>query len=352
MFDRKKNILVTGAKGQLGSYLVKELNKIAFKKKSIVGQVHGIDIDDLDLIDSCKVADFFNRHVVDPSIKIGYVVHCAAATDTTAIEKDPWKYYAANVIAAKNVAESCAYNNIKLIHISTDYVFSELSPKSCGGARIEHPINQYGMQKLLAEKEVQVAYASKQKDLAIGRLSWLFGNSTNSFPEKLLKSIFKTYVDAKDEGKAGVIKHKVADDAYGRPTPTWLVLDEVMKTIEDGKHGIFNFQYWENPQISRFEWASMIWTSFCKMLESKYWQNLEKDIVEPISKHISEMTSRIELEGIQSSELNLSMNHPGLVEVNTLKKNVDVYEQCTNDYIEKNHDRLIKMMVDFLKDVK
>ena len=89
LFNKKKNILITGAKGQLGSYLVRELTKMSFKQLSKIGQVFGIDIDDLDLTDSFAVADFFNRHVADPSVKIDYVVHCAAATNTAAIEKDP-----------------------------------------------------------------------------------------------------------------------------------------------------------------------------------------------------------------------------------------------------------------------
>ena len=156
-FNKKKNILITGVKGQLGSYLVKELTKKSFKQASKIGQVFGIDIDELDLTDSFAVADFFNRKVINPSVKIDYVVHCAAATNTAAIERDPLKFYAANVIGTKNVAESCAYNSIKMIHISTDYVMSELSPDGCGNQKIEFPVNQYGMQKLLAEKEAQIA---------------------------------------------------------------------------------------------------------------------------------------------------------------------------------------------------
>ena len=67
-FNKKRNILVTGAKGQLGSYLVRELTKMSFKQLSKIGQVFGIDIDDLDLTDSFAVADFFNRHIPDIAI--------------------------------------------------------------------------------------------------------------------------------------------------------------------------------------------------------------------------------------------------------------------------------------------
>ena len=80
---------MTGAKGQLGSFLVKELTAMSFKKKSSIGQVFGIDIDDLDLTHAHDVASFFSKNVVDPSVDIDYVIHCAAATNTFAIENDP-----------------------------------------------------------------------------------------------------------------------------------------------------------------------------------------------------------------------------------------------------------------------
>lgn len=349
--NRKKNIVVTGAKGQLGSYLVRELSKLAFAERSSIGQVLGIDIDDLDLTDSYLVSDFFNKHVIDPHVSIDYVVHCAAATDTTAIEKDPLKFYAANVIASRNVAKSCAFNGIKLIHISTDYVMSELSPVECGANRVEFPVNQYGMQKLLAEKEVQTAYASKPNDYVIGRLSWLFGNSSNSFVEKFLRSAFKTYADARKSGADGHIQHKVVGDAYGKPTPVWLVLEYVMNAIDAKLHGTYDFQYESMSQISRFEWALMILHAFYDMLENRFWPAAADD---KINELVKDMQERLEIIEVKSSDLNLSMRHPGLVAASSAMP-VDVmneYELCTKKYIDDNSKRLVQMMTDVLEEVK
>ena len=350
-FNKKKNILITGAKGQLGSYLVRELTKMSFKQMSKIGQVFGIDISDLDLTDSFAVADFFNYHVADPSVKIHYVVHCAAATDTVAIERDPLKFYAANVIGTKNVAESCAYNGIKMIHISTDYVMSELSPDKYGNQKIEFPVNQYGMQKLLAEKEAQIAYmkSGHPERLTIGRLSWLFGNSQNSFVEKFLRNAFKNYVEAKNSGVDCSVCQRVVDDAYGKPTPVDLVLSCIVYTIYDNACGIHDFQFKQFNPISRFEWAQMILSSFYSMLD-KY-KSLDSKFVELAS----DMKIRLKLTAVKSSELNVGMRHPGLVgkiDMSLKTNGSSAYVECTDKYVNGNSRRLIDMMIDEFSKVK
>lgn len=351
-FNKKKNILVTGAKGQLGSYLVKDLTSLSFKKMSRIGQVFGIDIDELDLTDPFAVADFFNKDVADPSVKIDYVVHCAAATNTAAIEKDPLKFYAANVIGTKNVAESCAYNRIKMIHISTDYVFSELSYDGCGGRKIEFPVNQYGLQKLLAEKEAQLAYmkSGHPEHLVIGRLSWLFGNSQNSFVEKFLRSAFKTYAKSRKSSLNDKICHSVVDDAYGKPTPVQIVMSNVIDVIHGTILGnsIVDFQYNESAQISRFEWATMILNSFYHALK-----NSLLDSNDEILTILADMQERLDIVPVKSSELNLGMRHPGLVKsANAISHGNENYIKCTESYVERNIGRLANMMMDEIKEVK
>ena len=361
-WNTKYNIVVTGAKGQLGSFLVRELSKMSFKRQSIVGKVFGIDIDDLDLSNSFEVANFFNRHVPDPSVKIDYVVHCAAATNTSAIEADPWKFYASNVLASRNVARSCAYNNIKLIFISTDYVFSEKSPVECGGVLQEFPVNQYGLQKLLAEKEVQIAYARKPKDLLIGRLSWLFGNSKNSFVEKLVRSIASTYARSLESNVDATSKvvHNVAYDAYGRPTPTWLVLDEVLYSIKSHAYGIVDYQY-NTPLISRYEWASIIWQAFCSQIEALMLDASEENSNSILMKHskdtiasLCNMIHDVSIEAISSSSLDLKMMHPLHPGKEIPKKNEirNIYKQDAEDYVKANLSCLIDVAAEEIESKK
>lgn len=329
MFNRKINILVTGAKGQLGSYLVNYFKDKSFKEKSKIGKVFGIDIEDLDIRNASDVADFFNKNVVDPPVKLDYVIHCAAATDTAAIEEDPSKFYAVNCLGPKNIAQSCAYNKIKMIFISTDYVMSEFSGTYSWKLQ-EFPVNQYGLQKLIAEQFVKEAYKDKPKDCMILRSSWMFGNSDKSFVEKFLANAFKMYAANTHEKK---IEVPVANDAYGRPTPTWFIADTIEHLILNNMHGTIDLQY-PFKQISRYDWAKMIWNAFVsdRCMDSK------------MSTLVNALKDSIEVVPKSSAEIGVQMHHPGKVGDGIgLEDGRHTYAQDTMDYMHKNWQKLIKI---------
>lgn len=261
MFRKKKlNVLVTGAKGQLGSYLVKHLGELALKKSSAVGLVSGIGRDELDICDTDTVAEFFSTHNGSgQNVGIDCVVHCAAATDTAAIEHDPYgDSYDTNVTGTRNIASSCAHNGIKMVHISTDYVLSELSLKH-GASYAEHPVNAYGVQKLLAEREVELAFASRPQDYAILRPSWMFGNSKSSFIEKLLASIARSFAVDEQQVRESKLQHFVVDSVFGRPTHVSTVAECVscvLDAFRRGKAAIGTIDCQPHiAQVSRFDWA-------------------------------------------------------------------------------------------------
>lgn len=331
MLNRKINVLVTGAKGQLGSYLVDYFKKKSFLKKSRIGNVFGIDVEDLDIRDAEAVADFFNKNVIDPPIDIDYVIHCAAATDTAAIEKDPESYYATNCLGPRNIAESCVHNGIKMIFISTDYVLSEKSP-SFGTKIQEFPVNQYGLQKLIAEQFVKEAYKGKPKDLTVLRSSWMFGNSDHSFVEKFLTNAFKKYaIESSREDAKSRVKISVADDAYGRPTPVWLIAGIVESVILNGMHGTMDAQY-PCEQISRYDWASIIWEAFT---------GSEHNVDSKICDLVSSLREGIEVAPMHSKDIGISMHHPGKVNHDCAALPIDaMHASCfakdTYDYVNKN----------------
>lgn len=312
MFRKSKNILITGSKGQLGSYLERYFRKQSLLKKSCIGKVFGIDKDDLDIRNNEAVKSFFNgKSSSDVHVHFDYVIHCAAATDTTAIEKDPYgESYDVNVIGAKNIAEACAMHGSKMIFISTDYVMSEHS--KLFGKIYDHPVNQYGMQKLLAEQMVKNAFKNKEKDLLIARSSWMFGNSHKSFVEKIMSAAFKLYASNRDKDS---IELKVADDAYGRPTLVHVIaalLNEVISSEFSScipRYGICDLDEHSNsPVISRSQWAKIIVDEFCKLMKDKEFSakfNLKLDIYD--------FSKKIHVAPTHSSELGLSMRHPGYV---------------------------------------
>ena len=334
------NIVVTGAKGQLGSYLVDWLREQSRLDGSRVGKVFGIDIDDVDLSYRTAVEAYFDSKPDSPFVKTDYVIHCAAATDTAAIERDPFSYYKANCLATKNVAEVCAKNGIKLIFISTDYVFSENS--IWDGTRYqESPVNQYGMQKLVAELFAKEAFKDWQDGLLVLRSSWMFGNSSKSFVEKFLTRAFKTCAEAMAGGKATV---QVVDDAFGKPTPTWLIAEAVCDYIKQWKSGEIDLQS-TSRQISRYEWATMIWKSFVDSCH---------DANSAISEAIDKLKSTVTIAPCCSSSINIGMKHPGKVIPKGGHHNggstVDIerYQAATDRYVASKWHELAELAVEML----
>lgn len=362
---QKLNILVTGAKGQLGSYLVNELRSLSFFKSTMIGNVFGIDKDELDITNREAVANFFNKNVVKPPIDIDYVIHCAAATDTAAIEKNPYgASYDVNVLGTKNIATSCANNGIKLIFISTDYVLSEYSRNTEFGYT-PHPVNAYGMQKLLAEKEVMLAYKDRPKDYSIIRSSWMFGNSEHSFVEKILTGIAKSYAKFKHNAKTtkegplpSYSTHNVVCDAYGRPTHVSFIRDRIVSFIYDNHFNgeicnIADCPSSKLQQISRYDWTKIIVEEFTDIL----YDGSPKDIdagKEDYLEIASMILGRIHIEPCEQATFG-GMRHPGHLPVdNKLKMLLDdspdsVFKDCTRKYIIQNFKRLVKLVVDTYK---
>lgn len=139
----KKTIVITGSAGQLGQYLVQYFSSDVVKGNLDIYNTIGFDKKDVDIEDYVKVQKYFDdvKAVCKGDV---YVIHCAAATDTAAIEKDPNKFYSTNCLGAKNIAFSAHEIGAKLIYISTDYIFSENSRPANGGL-LPFPMNQYGV---------------------------------------------------------------------------------------------------------------------------------------------------------------------------------------------------------------
>ena len=320
IFNRNPRVLITGAKGQLGSYLVD------YFKKSNIRSVVGIDIADLDIANPLDIEQFFDKNP-----KFDYVIHCAAITNTTLIEQNPESSYLANVLGPRNIAEQCAKHNIKLIHISTDYVLSEKSPIVNNNIQ-EFPVNQYGLQKLLAEQFIKQAYQAKPNNYVILRSSWMYGNSSNSFIEKFLTNCIETYYNS----SSAEVHIPVANDAYGRPSPVWVIADKLNDLLNPSvfkQSRVINLQD-EYPQISRYDWACFIWNEFLEILDAK--------LSGSITSTINDYKAKIKVVPEKSSNIGLSkLHHPGLIKDN--KKYLDnnfSYFKDTRLYILNNIDKL------------
>jgi len=169
----KKNILITGAGGQLGSefrYLAenceKELNLIFTTRK------------DLDIQNTRQVSEFCTKN------KINTIVNCAAYTAVDKAEQEPKQADAINHLAVKNLAQIAKEQNISLIHISTDYVFDGTAHKPYKETDATNPQGVYGKTKLDGELAMQ---AINPANSIIIRTSWVYSEFGNNFVKTMIR---------------------------------------------------------------------------------------------------------------------------------------------------------------------
>jgi dTDP-4-dehydrorhamnose reductase len=169
-------LLVTGARGMLGSDVLRAGERAGYE---LVGLARA----ELDISDAAAVDEAFAR--VHPDA----VVNCAAWTDVDGAESNREQAYLVNAAGAGNVARAAAAA-VKLVHVSTDYVFAGDAPLDAAGAPRPYlesdptgPRSVYGETKL--EGELQVLAASPRH--VVVRSSWLFGVDGNNFVATMLR---------------------------------------------------------------------------------------------------------------------------------------------------------------------
>ena len=105
------NLLITGSKGQLGAELLSLESKFSSFNFFLT------DITELNIVNFSEV----EKYIVDH--KIDVIINCAAYTNVDLAEDEPETANEINYLAVKNLAEIAKKFQLKLIHISTDYVF-------------------------------------------------------------------------------------------------------------------------------------------------------------------------------------------------------------------------------------
>lgn len=163
-------ILVTGASGQLGYDLCRELSKREF---AYCGLASG----DMDITDLSAVRKKIQDYQPDA------VLHCAAYTKVDLAEDEPKRCWAVNAVGTQNLALACGEIGAKLLYISTDYVFSGKGNDFYDPEDAVNPQNVYGMSKLAGELAVKALL----KKYFIVRVSGVFGKNGNNFVKTMLK---------------------------------------------------------------------------------------------------------------------------------------------------------------------
>lgn len=166
------NILVTGCNGQLGL----ELREIATNHSDY--NFLFTDVKTLDITNHNTVTAFVESN----NIKV--IINCAAYTAVDKAETEPELSNAINHLAVANFAQIAKDKNIKLIHISTDYVFDGTNYKPYVETDIPNPQSVYGQTKLDGELAMQQINPANS---IIIRTSWVYSRFGNNFVKTMLR---------------------------------------------------------------------------------------------------------------------------------------------------------------------
>jgi len=204
-------ILVTGSKGQLGFDVVNELEKRGHAPI-------GVDIEDMDITDADSV-----RKVITQS-NAEAVIHCAAYTAVDAAEENEAVCRKVNVNGTEHIAAVCKELKLKMMYISTDYVFNGEGERPWEPDDLREPLNIYGQTKY----EGELAVEKLVEKFFIVRIAWVFGVNGKNFVQTMLKL-----------GESGNEVNVVADQT-GSPTYTFDLAKVLVDMIETDKYGRYH----------------------------------------------------------------------------------------------------------------
>ena len=195
-------VLVTGARGQLGTELRRCLEAMGAEVGSVPEEYRGVcadfvDFDVLDVSDECAVRAWFSEHG-----PYDVVVNCAAATNVDGCEADEARALRVNSLGARNLAVAVQAGGGKLVHVSTDYVFSCDDPRPRREDDPACPVSAYGRSKWAGEL---LARDACERTFVV-RTAWLYGYVGRNFVKTVLRL-------AREHGVVSVVA-----DQYGSPT--------------------------------------------------------------------------------------------------------------------------------------
>jgi dTDP-4-dehydrorhamnose reductase len=210
------NVLVTGANGQLGQCIKKIGKEFSGLRLTFLSSA------ELDITQKEVVSQVFETSNFD------WCINCAAYTNVEKAESEPEKANLVNAEGAKNLAVACKNHQVKLIHISTDYVFDGEKPSAYKEGDSVNPINVYGASKLKGEQFIQQTLG----EFFIIRTSWLYSEFGHNFFNTMLKK-------AEEEN----CTLKITTEQKGTPTNANDLASAVLKIIdkEQELYGIYHF---------------------------------------------------------------------------------------------------------------
>lgn len=183
--------LVLGHKGMLGSDLVAELERRG-------QEVVGLDLPEFDLTQPEHIA----RIAAKEFGAIDWAFNCAAYTAVDRAETERDLAFQVNALGVGYLGQACQLAGVKLMHVSTDFVFDGTKIGPYAEEDPTHPLGAYGESKLAGETSALSSGA------VVVRTAWLYGPHGASFPRTMIRA-----------WRAGKSLRVVADQR-GNPTYT------------------------------------------------------------------------------------------------------------------------------------
>ena len=212
----KTLILITGAKGMLGTDLMAALNS--------EHECIGADIQKTNNICELDITNLSNVLELVGKLKPDLIINPAAYTNVDGCETEIDTAFKVNSIGAKNLAIASNEYNIPIVHISTDYVFNGEKNTPYIESDIPNPQSVYGQSKLDGENFVR-QLSNKHY---IVRIQWLYGLNGKNFVTTIIKA-------AREKGAL-----KVVNDQWGSPTYTKDVAGAIKQLIKKPDYGTYH----------------------------------------------------------------------------------------------------------------
>jgi dTDP-4-dehydrorhamnose reductase len=226
------NVLVTGSEGQLGLEIA--VLKTAFPNFNFFFT----NKNTLNITNFLAVENF----IIENNIKT--IINCAAYTNVDKAEDELFLANEINYLAVKNLGEISKKHHLKLIHISTDYVFDGNSSKAYIETDSTNPQNNYGISKLNGEKALLEINASNS---IIIRTSWLYSEFKSNFVKTILKI-------SKDKKEISVVNNQIGSPTYAKDLA--VVILKIIPLINNKNTEIYHYSNTGN--CSWFEFATKI----------------------------------------------------------------------------------------------
>ena len=239
--------LILGGSGQLGIALSEELGQRGIVFRPFSHQ-------ELDITKEPIVRDLIGA--LSPTV----IINCAAWTDVDGAESNEELAFLVNSQGVENLAKAAKACGAKLVHISTDYVFSGHSDEPWKETDLKQPFSAYGRSQASGEDKALVVYSN---GTYIIRTAWLYSPWGKNF----VKTIARKALENEPA--------KVVNDQYGQPTSGIELANRTIELIlSSAKPGIYHVT--NSGKASWFDFAQEIYRLLGK----------QDSLVEPVSSDV------------------------------------------------------------------